>query len=103
MVVILMVPSSCRQAFLVIIFHFFIGCKPMAAKQVEVQWLEGWLRLHVGPSAESVQVTEQALTSALCQTYDKVRNLDLTCSEVARALQHPNEPSRIQKSITSAG
>ena len=38
---------------------------PLAAQQVEVQWLEGWLSLHVGPSAESVDVAERALISAV--------------------------------------
>ena len=59
----------------------------MAAKQVEVQWLEGWLRLLVGPSAESVRVAEQALTSAPCLKYNSVRVVKLTCCEAARALQ----------------
>ena len=51
----------------------------MVAKQVEVQWLEGWLSFHVGPSTESVQGAEEALASALCLKYSSMRVLQLTC------------------------
>ena len=73
----------------------------MAAKQVEVQWLEGWLSLVVGPSAESVRVAEQALTSAPCLKYNSVRVFELTCCEAARALQVSNEPSNAENGAGS--
>ena len=62
--------------------------------------MEGRLSLHgVGFSADSVQVAEQGLTSALC--LNNVRVFGLTCSEGTRALQAFNEPSNVEKRADS--
>ena len=61
----------------------------------------GLAQLARGPSAENVQVAQQALTSAPCLKFNNVRVSQLTCSEVAGARQLSNEPSNVENGAGS--